>query len=95
MKIKLIDFWAAWCGPCRMLSPVIDELKEDYKNNENVEIIKINVDDDPESSVVYNVRALPTLLFLNSDTNEVLGKYQGTKSKKEIQELIEQYLSTK
>jgi thioredoxin 1 len=92
MKIKVIDFWAEWCGPCRVLSPIIDELKVEYATNDDLEIIKINVDDDAEASVKYGIRSLPTLVFINNETGEVLEKIVGAKTKAKLIEIINEKL---
>lgn len=59
--IVLVDFYATWCGPCQMLSPVIDSIKQ--KNIENLEIIKVDIDENPEIASKYQVMSVPTLLF--------------------------------
>jgi thioredoxin 1 len=62
----LVDFWAAWCGPCRMAAPVLDELSEEYKDK--VGIAKIDVDSNSESTQKYNVLSIPTtILFKNGE----------------------------
>jgi len=58
--ICLVDFWADWCGPCRMLAPIIDEVA---KENMDITVGKLNVDDHPELAGKYNVMSIPTLLF--------------------------------
>lgn len=58
----ILDFYADWCGPCKMLSPILDNL---IKEN-GVEVIKVNVDDEPEISQEYNIRGIPTLVFVNN-----------------------------
>ena len=57
----LVDFWASWCGPCRMLGPVIAELAEEYEGK--VKVGKVNVDDEEELAMEYNVQSIPTVLL--------------------------------
>lgn len=60
-KPVVVDFWATWCGPCNMLSPIVDELGEEYKDK--IEVVKCNVDEASETPVQYGIRNIPTLLF--------------------------------
>ncbi len=83
-KITLVDFWAPWCGPCRMLGPIIEELATD---NTDVSIGKLNVDENPSTSKEYSVRGIPTLIFFK-DGKEV-DKIVGVKSKAELQAKID------
>lgn len=90
-KITLIDLWAEWCGPCRMMSPVVEELAKEYKDR--VRVGKLNVDDNPEVPTNYNVRGIPTfLLFKNGELKE---KIVGAQTKKFLQDKIEAQLSAK
>ncbi len=58
----LIDFWAPWCGPCKAIAPVLDELADEYAGK--LKIVKINVDDNPQTPARYNVRGIPNLLII-------------------------------
>lgn len=79
----LIDFFAEWCGPCKMLSPVIDEIAEEQRE---VKVCKINVDQEPELAMRYGVMSIPTLVVIRGG-NEV-NKSVGLVSKEEILDLI-------
>ena len=72
-KPVLVDFWAEWCGPCKMLSPVLDEIAGEL--GETVKIAKVNVDDNQELAARFGVRAIPTLLFFKD--GEVKDKIMG------------------
>ena len=88
-KVTLIDLWAEWCGPCRMMSPVVEDLANEYKDRAVVG--KLNVDDNPEVPTNYNVRGIPTfLLFKNGELKE---KIVGMQTKQFLQNKIESYLS--
>ena len=80
----LVDFWATWCGPCRSLSPVIDELSEAYEGK--VVIVKYNVDDNYEYSNKYGVRSIPALLFFNGGV--LVNTINGAVAKNVIEEAL-------
>jgi thioredoxin 1 len=76
-KPLVVDFWAEWCGPCRMIAPIIEELAHEYE--ESVIIGKLNVDDNDEISVQYGIRNIPTILFFKG--GELIDKLVGVASK--------------
>ena len=90
-ELTVLDFWAPWCAPCRMLSPIIDELSKDNENNEKINIAKVNVDENKASAVKYGIRGIPTVLFIKG--GNVVDRVSGLKSKAELQEKINALLS--
>ena len=81
--IVVADFWAPWCGPCRMLSPILDEIKQ---KNPEIEIIKVNVDENEEWTQRYNIQNVPTLIFFKD--GKQIERTNGLKSESEILEII-------
>ena len=80
-KPVIVDFWAEWCGPCRMMSPIIDEIAEE---REDVKVCKVNVDDEPDLANQFEVSAIPTVLCLKG--GEVAGTSIGFKPKEGLLE---------
>jgi thioredoxin 1 len=88
-KPVLIDFWAEWCGPCRMVGPVVEELANDYEVKDVVG--KVNVDENPEISVRYGIRNIPALLFFKN--GEIVDKQIGAVPKSVLNEKLEKQLA--
>ncbi|KAF1295706.1 thioredoxin [Enterococcus sp. JM4C] len=83
--LVLIDFWATWCGPCRMQAPILEQLSEEYGEGE-LKIVKMDVDENPETPASFGIMSIPTLL-LKKD-GEVVEKAIGVHSKDQLQALI-------
>lgn len=86
--VAVVDFWAEWCGPCRLVGPIIDDLSKDYEGK--VLIGKVDVDHNPEVSLKYGVRSIPTILFIKN--GEVVDKHVGTATKATLADKIEALL---
>lgn len=81
----LIDYWAEWCGPCKMIAPILDELAEEF--GERIKIAKLNIDDNPETPPKYGIRGIPTLMIFK-DGNVEATKV-GAVSKSQLADFIE------
>ncbi len=84
----LVDFWAAWCGPCRAMSPLIDEIAEEF--NDKVKVAKVNVDDNQEVASKYEILSIPT--FIIFDKGEPAKKFIGSLPKKKLVEELNPWL---
>ena len=87
-KLVLIDFFATWCGPCKMLSPIISEISDEY--SESVKVCKVNVDENQDLALKYNIMSIPTLLFLKD--GKIIKNSIGFCSKSELDSIINDLL---
>ncbi|MEJ4442065.1 thioredoxin [Enterococcus faecium] len=87
--LVLIDFWATWCGPCRMQAPILDQLEQEY-DEEEFRIAKMDVDENPETPQQFGILSIPTLM-LKKD-GQVVEKAVGVHSKEQLRQMIDQYL---
>ena len=87
--LVLIDFWATWCGPCRMQAPILDQLEQEY-DEEEFRIAKMDVDENPETPQQFGIMSIPTLM-LKKD-GQVVEKAVGVHSKEQLRQMIDQYL---
>lgn len=83
--IVLVDFWAPWCGPCKIIAPILDELSAE--TGDAAKIVKINVDDNPESASKYNVMSIPTLLVFKD--GQLVDQMVGVQPKEKLKAVIE------
>jgi thioredoxin 1 len=87
--VTLVDFWAPWCGPCRMIAPVIEELAEDYDGRAN--ICKVNTDEEQEIAVQFGIRSIPTILFFKD--GELVDQMVGAAGKDIFSQKLDALLS--
>ena len=86
--VVLVDFWATWCGPCRMQGPVIDQLDEEM--GDKVTFTKVDVDENSETARAFGIMSIPTLLIKKD--GEVVDKVVGYHAKEQLEEILEKYL---
>jgi thioredoxin 1 len=84
-KAVLLDFWAEWCGPCRMIAPLLDEAADQYEDK--LTVAKINIDENPNTPAKYQIRSIPTLMLFKDGA--VLAQKLGAMPKKDLTDLLE------
>ena len=84
----LIDFWAEWCGPCKAIAPVLEEIAEEYKGK--IKVGKVDVDKNQKTSIKYGVRSIPTLLFMKD--GEIINQLVGAVPKSNITDILNEVL---
>lgn len=87
-KVAVVDFWAEWCGPCRVVGPLVEELASEYDGQANIG--KVNVDENPEISQKYGIRNIPTILFIKN--GEVVDKQVGAVPKNVLEEKLKAHI---
>jgi thioredoxin 1 len=86
----IVDFWAEWCGPCKMITPVLEDLAGEL--GDQVKIAKLNVDDNPDVAMRFNVMSIPTLLVFHG--GEVRKRLVGAKGKSQLLQELDEFLAT-
>lgn len=88
-KVVLVDFWAVWCGPCKILGPIVAELAEDHKDK--LTVAKVNVDEEPELTQQYNILSIPTMKFFKA--GQLVGEIVGAAPKATIEAELAKHLN--
>ncbi|PZH49326.1 thioredoxin [Staphylococcus aureus] len=86
--VQLVDFWATWCGPCKMIAPVLEELAADYEGK--ADILKLDVDENPSTAAKYEVMSIPTLIVFKD--GQPVDKVVGFQPKEKLAEVLDKHL---
>jgi thioredoxin 1 len=86
--LVLVDFWAVWCGPCRMVAPIVDEIAKDYDGK--LKVVKLNTDENPDIAGKYQIRGIPTLMFFKGGqtVDQVVGAVPKAQLKTKVDALL-------
>ncbi len=87
--VAVVDFWAPWCGPCRMVAPIIEELAEEYEGK--AKVCKVNTDEEQDLAVKFGIRSIPTILFLKD--GKVVDQMVGAAAKQTFKQKIDSLLA--
>ena len=89
--LVLVDFWAVWCGPCRMVAPIVDEMAEDYEGK--LKVLKLNTEENPDVAGRYRVMSIPALIFFSGGraVDQVVGAVPKTHLKNRVDTLLAKY----
>ena len=88
-KAVLLDFWAEWCGPCKMIAPLLDSIADEYEDK--LTVVKLNIDENPQTPPKYNVRGIPTLLLFRDGS--VTAQQVGAVSKAQLEAFLDSHLA--
>jgi thioredoxin 1 len=88
-KPVLLDFWAEWCGPCKMIAPILDQIADEF--GDRLKIVKLNIDENPQTPPRYNIRSIPTLLLF--DKGSVAAQQVGAVSKAQLEAFVNSHLA--
>ncbi len=82
-ELVLVDFWAGWCGPCKVLGPILEKIAEE---DDSIKVVKVDVDSNPEAAAEYSIKSIPAVFLFKG--GEQVNKFVGVKEKNEIKEII-------
>jgi len=90
--VVLVDFWAEWCYPCKVLSPTIDELAYEYKSKPDVKFMKLNIDENPDLQAKFGIMSIPNLIIFKD--GQPAGSIVGVKPKEDIKQVVDEVIAS-